>query len=455
MTTVRSVVHPGWIEVAGPGVLAVVAAAARHAETLETAAARGLLPLLEALTAHGIAGAPDFVVAAPGDSGVRVLVRGSGAVVLPDGTRIGSDGRMPWSDVDVDLASAGDEVVVEAPVPEVPRGWRRPARLARGAAGTAPSVDAGSGRRPDIDQLVEVGTGRDEIDRLVESDPEDQAADRADIDPTDDRDPEDEPGRGDVALLVESDPEDQAAAPDDVDPSGDPDPADGDGAGAQGTDPIPLPPTEAMPVVPPPAPPVAAGPEVTESAEPDEAEPDVAEAETRPEPDVTTDRGSPHGTDDDPDRPVVLAVMCPAGHPSPPHAGRCRTCDREIPPQQPFRTPRPPLGVLRISTGGVVPLDRGVLLGRAPQVNEELPANQRPHLLRVGGADRDISRNHAEVVLEGWHVLVRDLGSTNGTTVTLPGEEPVRLRPTEDQGIEPGSVITLADEVSLTYEVKE
>jgi hypothetical protein len=52
-------------------------------------------------------------------------------------------------------------------------------------------------------------------------------------------------------------------------------------------------------------------------------------------------------------------------------------------------------------------------------------------------------------------VLVRDLGSTNGTTVTLPGQEPVRLRPTEDQGIEPGTVVTLADEVELTYEVQE
>ncbi len=58
-------------------------------------------------------------------------------------------------------------------------------------------------------------------------------------------------------------------------------------------------------------------------------------------------------------------------------------------------------------------------------------------------------------MLDGWHVLVRDLGSTNGTTVTLPGQEPVRLRPTEDQGIEPGTVVTLADEVVLTYEVQE
>jgi hypothetical protein len=190
-------------------------------------------------------------------------------------------------------------------------------------------------------------------------------------------------------------------------------------------------------------------PEATETAEVAAASSELAT------PDVTTHRGALPRSDDDLDRPVVLAVLCPAGHPSPPHAGSCRTCGREIPPQQPFPTPRPSLGVLRISTGGSVPLDRGVLLGRAPRVNEELPANQRPHLLRVGGVDRDISRNHAEVVLEGWHVLVRDLGSTNGTTVTLPGQEPVRLRPTEDQGIEPGTVVTLADEVELTYEVQE
>ena len=183
MTTVRSVVQPGWIEVTGPGVHAVVAAADRHAEALGAAAADGLLPLLEALTAHGISAAPDFVVAAPGDAGgVRVLVRGSGSVVLPDGTRVGSDGRMPWADVDVDAAAAGDEVSVEAPAPEVPRGWRRPARLtraacrergARGPGGPTgrrreprpPGRPRTPGRRrrlamtvPSSDQLVDAGT---------------------------------------------------------------------------------------------------------------------------------------------------------------------------------------------------------------------------------------------------------------------------------------------------------
>jgi hypothetical protein len=151
--------------------------------------------------------------------------------------------------------------------------------------------------------------------------------------------------------------------------------------------------------------------------------------------------------------PLVPAVLCPAGHPSPPHAGTCRACGRDIPPQQPYQTPRPPLGVLRLGTGDVVALDRGVLLGRSPKGNADLPAGDRPHLVRVPSPENDISRNHVEVVLEGWHVLVRDLGSTNGTTVALPGAAPVRLRPGDQQVIEPGTIVTMADEVSFTFEV--
>jgi hypothetical protein len=151
--------------------------------------------------------------------------------------------------------------------------------------------------------------------------------------------------------------------------------------------------------------------------------------------------------------PTVLAVLCPAGHTSPPHSGSCRLCGRDIPAQQPFQTARPALGLLRLASGDVVQLDRGVLLGRAPKVNAELSAAERPHLVRVTSPQNDISRNHVEIVLEGWHVLIRDLGSTNGTTVALPGQHPVRLRPSDQQVIEPGTVITLADEVSLTYEV--
>ena len=68
---------------------------------------------------------------------------------------------------------------------------------------------------------------------------------------------------------------------------------------------------------------------------------------------------------------------------------------------------------------------------------------------------RDVSRTHLEVILEGWHVLVRDLATTNGTTVTLPGREPMRLVAHDQQVIEPGTVVSMADEVSLTFEIAD
>jgi hypothetical protein len=153
--------------------------------------------------------------------------------------------------------------------------------------------------------------------------------------------------------------------------------------------------------------------------------------------------------------PSVLAVLCSAGHPTPPHSDRCRVCGAGIPPQEPFTMPRPPLGVLRLSTGDVVTLDRSVLLGRAPRLGEGLAAHDRPHVVKVPSPERDVSRNHVEVILEGWHVLIRDLGTTNGTTVTLPGEVPVRLRANDQQVLEPGSLVAMADEVSFTFEAAQ
>ncbi|MFM6847993.1 MAG: FHA domain-containing protein [Terrabacter sp.] len=150
--------------------------------------------------------------------------------------------------------------------------------------------------------------------------------------------------------------------------------------------------------------------------------------------------------------PSVLAVLCSAGHPTPPHSDHCRVCGSGIPPQEPFTMPRPPLGVLRLSTGDVVTLDRSVLLGRAPKLGDGLAAHDRPHVVKVPSPERDVSRNHVEVILEGWHVLIRDLGTTNGTTVTLPGETPVRLRANDQQVLEPGSLVSMADEVSFTFE---
>ena len=149
---------------------------------------------------------------------------------------------------------------------------------------------------------------------------------------------------------------------------------------------------------------------------------------------------------------TVQAVRCVVGHLSPAHASVCRVCGIAVEPQQPIVVPRPVLGTLRLSTGDLIPLDRGVLLGRAPTTDNDA-APDRPHVLRLGGASDDVSRNHVRITLEDWTVLVTDLGSTNGTVITLPGRLPERLRPDVPQAIEPGTVVSLADEITFRFEV--
>lgn len=112
--------------------------------------------------------------------------------------------------------------------------------------------------------------------------------------------------------------------------------------------------------------------------------------------------------------------------------------------------PRPVLGVLRLSSGDDIVLDRAVLLGRSPSL-DRLVDGERPHVVKLPSPGQDISRNHVEVRIDGWHVLVTDLNSTNGTIVTRPGVAPERLRPNDAAMIEPGTVVSIADEVSFTF----
>jgi hypothetical protein len=147
----------------------------------------------------------------------------------------------------------------------------------------------------------------------------------------------------------------------------------------------------------------------------------------------------------------VLAVRCPAGHLGPADAPTCRVCGLPVPGQQPVEVARPILGRLRLSTGESVELDKDVVIGRAPQPTAENPV-VRPNLIRLGN-EPEISRNHVEIRLDGWHVLVRDLGSSNGTTLSAPGAAPVALNATQDYPLVAGSAIDLAEVVTVTFEV--
>jgi hypothetical protein len=149
---------------------------------------------------------------------------------------------------------------------------------------------------------------------------------------------------------------------------------------------------------------------------------------------------------------LVVAARCPHGHLSPAYAGVCRVCQTPMPQQQPTEIPRPSLGQLRLSTGGVVPLDRPVIMGRNPHIPPSYHGEQ-PNLVKLVDPGKDVSGQHLEVSLDYWNVVVRDLGSTNGTEVVLPGEMPVTLRGDDPVIIEPGTRVVLAGVLSFVFEV--
>ncbi|NUU16701.1 FHA domain-containing protein [Cellulomonas humilata] len=119
----------------------------------------------------------------------------------------------------------------------------------------------------------------------------------------------------------------------------------------------------------------------------------------------------------------------------------------------PFRVPEVASVAARLvlSTGLVVPLDRAVLLGRAPQV-ARVTNRELPRLITVPSPQQDISRTHAEVRLDGDHVVVTDLDSTNGVHVARAGEGARRLHPGEPSVVGVDEVVDLGDGVTFSVE---
>ena len=147
---------------------------------------------------------------------------------------------------------------------------------------------------------------------------------------------------------------------------------------------------------------------------------------------------------------TVLAVSCPLGHLTPPVSPQCRTCHQRVAPQEPRRVDRPSLGGLRLPTGEVVPLDRGVVLGRKPAPAEG--STDWPHLVHLPADHSFVSRRHLQIELDGWDVVARDLDSRGGTTIAPPGRDPQRMRPGDAYVLEPGTVLDLAQVYAVRFE---
>ncbi len=123
-----------------------------------------------------------------------------------------------------------------------------------------------------------------------------------------------------------------------------------------------------------------------------------------------------------------------------------------VPPPLPEETlapptfaPAPALAVapvlqLERADGTRETLRQPIIIGRAPSASAStLP---EPRLITIAD-DKDISRSHVRVAVEGDAVVVTDLASKNGTVVTLPGGTPRKLRAGEPTVVLPGTLIDL------------
>jgi FHA domain-containing protein len=129
--------------------------------------------------------------------------------------------------------------------------------------------------------------------------------------------------------------------------------------------------------------------------------------------------------------------------PIPPHAPSAA---------EPAHAPSLPLGPtlqLERADGSREALARPVLIGRSPAASG--PGSDVRLIAIVD--DPDISRTHLRVAVEGDAVVVTDLGSKNGTIITLPGAAPRKLRASEPTVVLPGTLIDLGG--GTTFTVRE
>jgi len=113
-------------------------------------------------------------------------------------------------------------------------------------------------------------------------------------------------------------------------------------------------------------------------------------------------------------------------------------------------TARGPVLALELPGGAVEPLTAPLLVGRAPSDPGLDASGGPPRLVRIAADDKDISRTHARIEVAGGAVVVTDLDSKNGTSVTMPGSAPRKLRAGEPSVVLPDTLIDLGGGVTMT-----
>ncbi|WP_243855203.1 FHA domain-containing protein [Diaminobutyricimonas sp. TR449] len=97
----------------------------------------------------------------------------------------------------------------------------------------------------------------------------------------------------------------------------------------------------------------------------------------------------------------------------------------------------------RMPDGEEYLLDTPALIGRKPAPPRIAAGPVR--LLAVPSPRGEVSSTHIELRASGRAVVVTDLKSTNGTTVSVPGNAQRKLRQGESMVVTPGSLIDIGD----------
>lgn len=115
------------------------------------------------------------------------------------------------------------------------------------------------------------------------------------------------------------------------------------------------------------------------------------------------------------------------------------------------RDEAPAGGRVVLSTGTVLELDRPLIVGRRPRIDQGM-SDDIPELITVASPTHDISRNHVEIRRDGEAMTVTDLHTTNGTMLLREGDGPLRLHPGEPTMVLSGDVLDIGDDVTLRFE---
>jgi len=103
---------------------------------------------------------------------------------------------------------------------------------------------------------------------------------------------------------------------------------------------------------------------------------------------------------------------------------------------------------LELPDGSAVRVTGRALLGRDPAVPPS-STGPAPLLVAVPDPGRSVSKTHAEVGVDGAGLWLVDRGSTNGTTVEVPGAAPLTAAPGQQVRVPAGATVRLGDAAVL------